>query len=270
MGGGTGTGAAPVVAKIAKNMGILTIGVVTKPFKFEAQQRMLNASNGIDTLKENVDTLIVISNDKLLEIVDRRTTMPAALKKADEVLQQAIQGITDLIAVPALINLDFADVSTVMKDKGFAHVGIGTAKGNDKAMEAVKMAVASPLLETTIRGASNVIVNISGDVTLMDANDAVTHIQELAGEDSNIIFGTKYDESMSDEVTITVIATGLEPIGARATKTVFAKTNVAATPNLDNNHVMEATKVNTPEPTRQEYHVKEVQLTIPDFLRKNR
>ena len=150
MGGGTGTGGAPVVAGIAKEMGILTVGVVTKPFRFEAKTRMNNALTGIEKLKDNVDTLIVIPNDKLLEIVDRRTTMPEALKKADEVLQQAVQGITDLINLPALINLDFADVQTVMKDKGIAHIGIGHAKGDDKALEAVKMAVASPLLETTI------------------------------------------------------------------------------------------------------------------------
>lgn len=210
MGGGTGTGAAPVVAKISKEQGILTVGVVTKPFKFEARQRMANALSGIEKLKENVDTLIVIPNDKLLEIVDRRTTMPEALKKADEVLQQAVQGITDLINLPALINLDFADVSTVMKDKGLAHIGIGTAKGDDKAIEAVKLAVASPLLETTITGASHIIVNISGDISLIDGDEAASYVQELAGEDANIIFGAKYDETMVDEATITVIATGLE------------------------------------------------------------
>ena len=209
MGGGTGTGAAPVVAKIAKEQGILTVGVVTKPFKFEAKQRMLNALSGIDRLKESVDTLIVIPNDKLLEIVDRRTTMPDALKKADEVLQQAVQGITDLINLPALINLDFADVSTVMKDKGMAHIGIGNAKGDDKAIEAVKLAVASPLLETTINGASHVIINISGDISLMDANDAASYVQELTGEDANIIFGAMYDDSVADYARITVIATGL-------------------------------------------------------------
>ena len=210
MGGGTGTGAAPVVAQIAKEQGILTVGVVTKPFKFEAKTRMMNAIAGIDRLKESVDTLIVIPNEKLLEIVDRRTTMPDALKKADEVLQQAVQGITDLINVPALINLDFADVQTVMKDKGLAHIGIGAAKGDDKAIEAVKLAVASPLLETTITGASHVIINISGDVSLIDANDAASYVQDLAGDNANIIFGAKYDENMTDEATITVIATGLE------------------------------------------------------------
>ena len=214
MGGGTGTGAAPVVAKIAKDQGILTVGVVTKPFKFEAKQRMINAVSGIDRLKESVDTLIVIPNDKLLEIVDRRTTMPDALKKADEVLQQAVQGITDLINLPALINLDFADVQTVMKDKGMAHIGIGSAQGDDKAIEAVKLAVASPLLETKINGATHVIINISGDISLMDANDAASYVQDLAGDDANIIFGAKFDETMTDEATITVIATGLEEAGA--------------------------------------------------------
>ena len=218
MGGGTGTGAAPVVAKIAKDQGILTVGVVTKPFKFEAKQRMINAVSGIERLKESVDTLIVIPNDKLLEIVDRRTTMPDALKKADEVLQQAVQGITDLINLPALINLDFADVQTVMKDKGMAHIGIGSAQGDDKAIEAVKLAVASPLLETKINGATHVIINISGDISLMDANDAASYVQNLAGEDANIIFGAMYDDTKSDECTITVIATGLHNVGGSASK----------------------------------------------------
>ena len=167
MGGGTGTGAAPVVAGIAKDLGCLTVGVVTKPFRFEARQRMNNAIQGIERLKQNVDTLIVIPNDKLLEIVDRRTSMPEALKKADEVLQQGVQGITDLINVPGLINLDFADISTVMKDKGIAHIGIGEGHGDDKALEAVKQAITSPLLETTIEGATDIIINISGDIGLI-------------------------------------------------------------------------------------------------------
>ena len=209
MGGGTGTGAAPVVARIAKSMGALTVGVVTKPFRFEAKTRMNNALAGIEKLKESVDTLIVIPNDKLLEVVDRRTTMPEALKKADEVLQQGIQGITDLINTSALINLDFADVQTVMTDKGIAHIGIGTGRGDDKALQAVKEAVASPLLETTINGASHVIINISGDITLFDASDAAEYVQDLVGEDTNIIFGAMYDDSKTDEATITVIATGL-------------------------------------------------------------
>ena len=216
MGGGTGTGAAPVVAKIAKDMGILTVGVVTKPFRFEAKTRMSNALSGIEQLKNSVDTLIVIPNDRLLEIVDRRTTMPDALKKADEVLQQAVQGITDLINVPGLINLDFADVQTVMIDKGIAHIGIGKAKGDDKAIEAVKQAVSSPLLETTIEGASHVIINISGDISLIEANEAASYVQELAGDEANIIFGAMFDENAQDEATITVIATGLDEHGANA------------------------------------------------------
>ena len=159
---------------------------------------MTNAESGIEKLKENVDTLIVIPNDKLLQIVDRRTTMPDALKKADEVLQQAVQGITDLINLPALINLDFADVQTVMTDKGIAHIGIGEARGDDKAMEAVQQAVSSPLLETTIKGATHVIINISGDISLMDANDAASYVQELTGEEANIIFGAMYDDTAVD------------------------------------------------------------------------
>ena len=218
MGGGTGTGATPVVARIAKEQGALTVGVVTKPFRFESKTRMSNALGGIEKLKESVDTLIVIPNDKLLEIVDRRTTMPEALKKADEVLQQGIQGITDLINVPSLINLDFADVQTVMTDKGIAHIGIGQGRGDDKALEAVKQAVASPLLETTIAGASHVIINVSGDITLMDASDAAEFVQDLAGEEANIIFGAMYDDSRADEATITVIATGLHNVEGSASK----------------------------------------------------
>ncbi len=229
MGGGTGTGAAPVVAKIAREQGILTVGVVTKPFKFEAKTRMMNAVSGIERLKESVDTLIVIPNDKLLEIVDRRTSMPDALKKADEVLQQAVQGITDLINLPALINLDFADVQTVMKDKGMAHIGIGSAKGDEKAIEAVKIAVASPLLETTIDGATHVIINISGDISLTDASDAASYVQDLAGADANIIFGAKYDDTMTDEVAITVIATGLEEGAAVKQRGAFPNMQYAST-----------------------------------------
>lgn len=210
MGGGTGTGAAPVVAQISKEMGILTVGIVTKPFTFEAKQRMNNAIAGIERLKANVDTLIVIPNDKLLQIVDRRTTMPDALRKADEVLQQGVQGITDLINVPGLINLDFADVQTVMKDKGIAHIGIGVGRGDDKCLDAVKQAITSPLLETTIEGASNVIINISGDVGLIEASEAASYVQELAGDNANVIFGTIFDESTPDLATITVIATGLD------------------------------------------------------------
>ena len=219
MGGGTGTGAAPIVAQISKEMEILTVGIVTKPFKFEAKTRMTNAVAGIERLQEHVDTLIVIPNDKLLEIVDRRTTMPDALRKADEVLQQGVQGITDLINVPGLINLDFADVRTVMKDKGIAHIGIGNGVGDDKCIEAVKQAITSPLLETTIQGATHVIINVSGDISLVEANDAATLVQELAGDAANIIFGAMYDNSNPDTVSITVIATGLDGRSKELVKT---------------------------------------------------
>ena len=236
MGGGTGTGAAPIIARIAKDMGILTVGVVTKPFRFEAKQRMKNAMEGIDALKNAVDTLIVIPNDRLLEIVEKKTSLPEALKKADEVLQQSVQGITDLINVPGLINLDFADVSAVMKDKGIAHVGIGKAKGDDKAIEAVKIAISSPLLESTIEGATDVIINISGDISLIEANDAASYVEELVGENANIIFGAMYDEDSQDEVSITVIATGIK----ERTKTVETVRTVNTqtpqiTPSVANN-----------------------------------
>ncbi|MBR3825281.1 MAG: cell division protein FtsZ [Lachnospiraceae bacterium] len=278
MGGGTGTGAAPIVAKIAKEMGILTVGVVTKPFRFEAKTRMQNALSGIEKIKEFVDTLIVIPNDKLLEIVDRRTTMPEALKKADEVLQQAVQGITDLINLPAIINLDFADVQTVMKDKGIAHIGIGEGKGDDKALEAVKMAVASPLLETTISGATDVIVNVSGDITLADASDAVSYVQELCGNDVNIIFGALYDANKSGNCTITVIATGIDDVANVVVQnrvgTGFGYKSPSVNPGFTT-PVTPSIKVPvTPvEPTISlnkpidiQSNVKSKSLNIPDFL----
>ena len=278
MGGGTGTGAAPVIAQISKDMGILTVGVVTKPFRFEAKTRMTNAINGIDKLKEMVDTLIVIPNDRLLEIVDRRTTMPDALRKADEVLQQAVQGITDLINVPALINLDFADVQTVMTDKGIAHIGIGKAKGDDKAMEAVKQAVSSPLLETTIEGASHVIINISGDIGLMEANEAASYVQELAGDNANIIFGARYDEGVTDEAVITVIATGLEQASVAKTMADLNKfiskpvvkpaTGTSSAGQWTGSASAQGARVpslKTPEPSTRENGIK-----IPEFLQRNR
>ena len=280
MGGGTGTGAAPVIAAAAKEMGILTVGVVTKPFRFEAKTRMNNALSGIENLKKAVDTLIVIPNDKLLEIVDRRTTMPEALRKADEVLQQAVQGITDLINLPALINLDFADVQTVMTDKGIAHIGIGEARGDDKAMEAVQQAVASPLLETTIKGATHVIINISGDISLMDANDAASYVQELTGEDANIIFGAMYDDSVADYARITVIATGLSdttakttPFGSRSNTTPFTvrKSTTGSAAQVGN---MTMPSFSLPTMNSGSYTgkvptstVQKKDIQIPDFLR---
>ncbi|MCI9139548.1 cell division protein FtsZ [bacterium 1XD42-8] len=283
MGGGTGTGAAPVVARIAKNMGILTVGVVTKPFRFEAKTRMDNALGGIEKLKDSVDTLIVIPNDKLLEIVDRRTTMPDALKKADEVLQQAVQGITDLINVSALINLDFADVQTVMKDKGIAHIGIGYGQGDEKAIEAVKQAVASPLLETTITGASHVIINVSGDIALFDANDAVSYVQDLTGDDTNIIFGAMYDEKATDKCTITVIATGLEnaPKPSNTMKYSSGYTYAGKAGTLGGVKPQTGTSVPRVNPQGQPMqgiqkpqvplssNVQEKSIKIPDFLKKS-
>ena len=281
MGGGTGTGAAPVVAKIAKDLGILTVGVVTKPFRFEARARMTNALAGIEKLKGNVDTLIVIPNDKLLEIVDRRTTMPEALKKADEVLQQAVQGITDLINVPAVINLDFADVQTVMRGKGIAHIGIGSGKGDDKAIEAIKMAVESPLLETTIKGATDVIINVSGDISMYDADDAANYVQQIAGEDINIIFGAMYDDSQPDTCKITVIATGLEenPMpnrpGALGSfgKGTMAGTRSVVAPKVASAGASTAQReavrpVSIQRPTDIKSKVEENQLKIPEFLQK--
>lgn len=271
MGGGTGTGAAPIVAGIAKELGCLTVGVVTKPFRFEAKARMANALSGIEKLKGNVDTLIVIPNDKLLEIVDRRTTMPEALKKADEVLQEAVQGITDLINLPALINLDFADVQTVMKDKGIAHIGIGEARGDDKALEAVQEAVSSPLLETTIEGASHVIINISGDISLMDANDAASYVQNLAGDDANIIFGAMYDDTAADTAKITVIATGLDDATARTANVAESKKAAAEKKQTSfANAGFKMPDFNLPKatasaPTAPRTPAKDIQ--IPDFLR---
>ena len=286
MGGGTGTGAAPVVAKIAKDMGILTVGVVTKPFKFEAKTRMTNAISGIEKLKENVDTLIVIPNDKLLEIVDRRTTMPDALKKADEVLQQAVSGITDLINVPGLINLDFADVKTVMVDKGVAHIGIGSATGDEKAIEAVKQAVTSPLLETTIEGASHVIINISGDISLIEANEAASYVQELAGDNANIIFGAMYDDTCTDKATITVIATGLEDINVNNAMAGFGTRLQPARPLVKTGYTYQGNQPQTQsagvsgtssaplpglkQPSPVTSQVKEKGINIPTFLQKNR
>lgn len=214
MGGGTGTGAAPVVADIAKKMGILTVGVVTKPFMFEGMKRSKNAQSGIEALKQAVDTLIIIPNDKLLEILDKKTTMLEAFLKADEVLKQGIQGISDLIAFPNLINLDFADVRTTMQDKGLAHMGIGVAVGEDRAVNAAMAAMKSPLLETTMQGARDLILNITGgpDMTMFEVDQAARLITEEAGTEANVIFGAGLDPTMGDQLKITVIATGFSEV----------------------------------------------------------
>jgi len=212
MGGGTGTGAAPIVAEVAREMGCLTIAVVTKPFLFEGKQRMKNADLGINELKQTVDTLVVIPNDRLLQVVSKGTTMLEAFRKADDVLRQGIQGISDLIAVPAVINLDFADVRTVMESGGMAHMGIGTGSGENGMVSAAKEAISSPLLETKIDGARAVLINVSGgkDMNIMDVNEAASLIMQAADSEANIIFGANIDESLEDEVRITVIATGFE------------------------------------------------------------
>ena len=209
MGGGTGTGAAPIVASIAKEMGILTIGVVTKPFGFEGRIRMKNAEEGIKNLQESVDTLITVPNDKLLQIVSQNTSMMDAFSMADNVLKQGIQSISDLIKMPGLINLDFADVSSIMKDKGLAYIGIGTASGDNRAIEAAKEAIESPLLETAITGAKGILLNVAsgGDLTLFEVNDASNLVTELCDPEANIIFGTSVREDLGDEIMLTVIAT---------------------------------------------------------------
>jgi len=212
MGGGTGTGAAPIVASTAKEMGILTIGVVTKPFTFEGKKRLAQAEKGVESLKGKVDTLVVIPNDKLLQVIDRKTSMIEAFRMADDVLRQGVQGISDLISITGVINLDFADVKTIMQDRGMAHMGIGVASGENRAEDAAKQAIQSPLLETSIEGARGIIINITGgsDMGLQEANTAAELIQRSADPEANIIFGTVIDDSMGDEIQITVIATGFE------------------------------------------------------------
>lgn len=212
MGGGTGTGAAPVIAQIAKEMGILTVGVVTKPFSFEGKKRMMQAERGVEALKAVVDTLVTIPNDRLLQLADKKMSLVKAFSLADDVLRQGVQGISDLIAVPGLINLDFADVKTIMQDTGLAHMGIGRATGENKAEEAARQAITSPLLETSIDGAKGVLMNITGgpDLGLQEVNTAAELIQAAADPEANIIFGAVIDENLKDEIIITVIATGFD------------------------------------------------------------
>ncbi len=210
MGGGTGTGAAPIVAEIARDMGVLTIGIVTKPFAFEGRRRMEQAENGISALREHVDSLVVIPNERLKLVSEQRITLVNAFSVADDVLRQGVQSISDLIKLPGLVNLDFADVTAVMKDAGYAHMGVGRASGKDKATQAANMAISSPLLETSISGAKGVIINItsSPDIGLDEIETASSMIAEQAHADANIIWGAAFDEQMDDEMSVTVIATG--------------------------------------------------------------
>lgn len=278
MGGGTGTGAAPIIAEMAKSQGILTVGVVTKPFLFEGKPRMNNAQSGIEKLKENVDTLIVIPNDKLLQICDKKTSIPEALKKADEVLQQGVQGVTDLIYRPGLINLDFADIQTVMRDKGVAHIGIGVGSGEDKAITAIKNAMDSPLLETTVSGATDIIVNLSGDIGIQETSEAVSYLTEVAGDNVNIIFGT-VDGNATDEVSITIIATGINSGRPNRVQSALNSINHAAANNYTSNYTPNPApspsvqpSVNptpsAPSPSMNNRPVNGDKIVIPDFLKR--
>ena len=285
MGGGTGTGAAPIIAEISKGLGILTVGVVTKPFTFEGKPRMNNAMSGIARLQDQVDTMIVIPNDKLLQICDKRTTIPDALKKADEVLQQGVQGITDMIYNPGLINVDFADIQTVMRDKGIAHIGMGVA---DEELEAIKTAMESPLLETTVAGATDVIVNFAGAVGMLEAQQAVEYLKDEAGDDVNVIFGT-VNADFGDQISATIIATGIKSgdITGNA-RTGFAATKKAkpapqqqapafSGQPIHNGKVMEEQPEETSQQTSyvseaemEEIEHQSTKINIPEFLLKSR
>ncbi len=256
MGGGTGTGAAPIVAAIAKEMGILTVGVVTKPFTFEGKRRSQHAEKGIETLKNNVDTLVTIPNDRLLQVIEKKTSIVDAFRMADDILRQGVQGISDLIAVPGLVNLDFADVKTIMLNTGIAHMGIGRATGENRAEEAAKQAIQSPLLETSIEGARGVLLNITGgaDLGLFEVNAAAELVQKSADPDANIIFGAVIDEKLGDEIFITVIATGFEKgISSQRIDKIFEKATTSAAMN-------EKPVVN----------VAADELDIPTFLRRKK
>lgn len=264
MGGGTGTGAAPIVAQCAKEMGILTIGVVTKPFTFEGKKRLSQAERGIESLKSKVDTLVVIPNDKLLQIIDRKTSIVEAFKMADDVLRQGVQGISDLIAVPGLVNLDFADVKTIMLNTGIAHMGIGRASGESRAEDAAKQAIQNPLLESSIEGAKGVIINITGgaNLGLHEVNTAAEIVQRSADPEANIIFGAVIDESYDEDIVITVIATGFE----METKPVMGSIPNVST--MNNNQVVKPWEQKaTSIPSRPE-PVDSNNLDIPSFLRK--
>ena len=263
MGGGTGTGAAPTVAGLAKEMGILTIGVVTKPFTFEGKKRLAQAERGIESLKGKVDTLIVIPNDKLLQVIDRKTSMAEAFMMADDILRQGVQGISDLITVTGAINLDFADVKTIMQNTGMAHMGIGFASGENKAEDAAKQAIQSPLLETTIEGARGVIINVTGgiDLGLQEVNTAAELIQRSVDPEANIIFGTVVDESMNDEIQITVIATGFDDQN-ETTPVRKSTDSIISKPWGD--------KKLSSIPSSQDLNSSQNDLDIPSFLRKNK
>lgn len=269
MGGGTGTGAAPVVAEIAKSMDILTVGVVTKPFPFEGRRRMRHAEMGIENLKEKVDTLVIIPNERLLSMADKKTTLLDSFKLADDVLRQGVQAISDLITITGVINADFADIKAVMLNKGLAHMGVGFGKGDNRAQDAVKQAISSPLLETSIDGATDVIINFTGgaDLGALEVYDAADVVRESVDPDANIIVGAVIDETLTEEVRITVIATGFEIDGAGAEVPVVQPVVKAAPKEVVNEEVAATTVV---EPTIAKDPYESDDLDIPVFLRRQK
>jgi cell division protein FtsZ len=263
-GGGTGTGGAPVVAEVAKSVGALTIGVVTRPFTFEGRQRASKAEMGIGNIKEKVDTLIVIPNDRLLDVGDSSTSVLEAFRMADEVLLQGVQGITDLITTPGLINLDFADVRAVMTDAGSSLMGIGTARGEDRAAEAARAAISSPLLEASIEGARGVLLNIAGgsDLGLFEVNEAATIITKAAHADANVIFGAVVDDTLGDEVRVTVIAAGFDRWGQREDEDLIRPDEEIFSSTASEDRVIRLDK----EPERLVFDAED-DLDVPSFLR---
>jgi cell division protein FtsZ len=268
MGGGTGTGAAPVIAELAKECGALTVGVVTRPFTFEGRKRSAQAELGIEALKEKVDTLIVIPNDRLLEIVDKKTPMLEAFREADNVLRQAVQGISDLIAVPGLINLDFADVKTIMTERGSALMGIGIASGENRAMEAARKAIMSPLLETSIEGARGVIMNITGgsNLSLYEVNEAAEIVISASDPEVNMIFGAIIDDNLKEEIKVTVIATGFEHKGPTRRVTHTSTPVPPTTPQAETSSTNEVRPAGALRPFGNTPASND-QLDIPAFLR---
>ena len=271
MGGGTGTGAAPVIAKAAKEMGILTVGVVTKPFTFEGSKRRKHAELGIEYLKQYVDSLVVVPNDRLLQISEKNTTMKEAFGMADDVLRQGIQGITDLITESGVINLDFADVKTVMSDRGIAHMGVGTGRGENRVIDAVKEAIGSPLLETSIDGAKAILLNIMGgyDLGMLEANEAADLIEKAAARDANIIFGASIKEDLEDEIRITVIATGFDDGEAEAEEQAQAEAEAQARAAAESaaNAAQQSAPVQEPE-RKPAASTEDDSMIVPDFLSK--
>ncbi len=300
MGGGTGTGAAPIVAEVSKEMGILTVGVVTKPFPFEGKRRMMQAEAGIEELRQNVDTLIIVPNEKLLQVVEKQTSIMDAFKMSDDVLRQGVQGISDLITTTGLVNLDFADVKTIMLDAGVAHIGIGRASGEHRAQEAARQAIHSPLLETSIEGAGGVLLSVTGgkDLCLIEISEAADLVQKSVDPDANIIFGAVIDEKLENEIVITVIATGftknfdnisLDSIVGEALKNAGVSSSASTTSSspfadmgnttsftgissqpMSSSNPTSSTITSTRTNISSNNEYKMVDLDIPPFLRRNK